>query len=128
MTEKDLQIQELKAENTRIRHSNALLEEELKEYRELEERGLLLKLPCKVGDTVYEIAHDAVNRLRVTGFRLGKMMCEDDEEFEEEHIKDEWYFEAEGPWYDCSRMLSDFGKAVFLTKQEAKQALEKMKE
>lgn len=25
----------------------------LKEYEDLEEQGLLLKLPCKVGDTVY---------------------------------------------------------------------------
>lgn len=29
--------------------------EELKEYRDLEEQGLLLKLPCKAGDTVYII-------------------------------------------------------------------------
>ena len=29
--------------------------EELKEYRDLEEQGLLLKLPCKVGDTYWEL-------------------------------------------------------------------------
>lgn len=29
--------------------------EELKRYRDLEEQGLLLRLPCKVGDTVYAI-------------------------------------------------------------------------
>lgn len=27
----------------------------LKEYEDLEEQGLLLKLPCKVGDSVYEV-------------------------------------------------------------------------
>ena len=28
---------------------------ELREYRKLEEKELLLKLPCKVGDTVYRL-------------------------------------------------------------------------
>lgn len=30
--------------------------EQLKEYRQLEEHGRLIKLPCKVGDTIYIIA------------------------------------------------------------------------
>jgi hypothetical protein len=29
--------------------------EKLAEYEDLEERGLLLKLPCKIGDTIYYI-------------------------------------------------------------------------
>ena len=32
--------------------------EKLGEYEDLEEQGLLLKLPCKVGDTVYLIKSD----------------------------------------------------------------------
>lgn len=31
--------------------------EELKQYRELEEQKLLIKLPCNVGSTVYSIHH-----------------------------------------------------------------------
>ena len=34
--------------------------EELKRYRDLEEQGRLLVLPCKVGDTVYEIIEETV--------------------------------------------------------------------
>ena len=34
--------------------------EELKRYRDLEEQGGLLVLPCKVGDTVYEILEETV--------------------------------------------------------------------
>ena len=34
--------------------------EELKRYRDLEERGRLLVLPCKVGETVYEIIEETV--------------------------------------------------------------------
>lgn len=29
--------------------------EELKSYKDLEEQGLLVRLPCKVGDTMYDI-------------------------------------------------------------------------
>ena len=34
--------------------------EELKCYKDLEEQGRLLVLPCKVGDTVYEIIEETV--------------------------------------------------------------------
>lgn len=34
--------------------------EELKRYRDLEKQGRLLVLPCKVGDTVYEILEETV--------------------------------------------------------------------
>ena len=34
--------------------------EELKYYKDLEEQGRLLVLPCKVGDTVYEILEETV--------------------------------------------------------------------
>lgn len=34
--------------------------EELVEYKKLKEAGRLIKLPCAVGDTVYEIIHDDI--------------------------------------------------------------------
>lgn len=34
--------------------------EDLKRYKDLEEQGRLLVLPCKVGDTVYEILEETV--------------------------------------------------------------------
>lgn len=33
----------------------AIMQKELKKYKDLEEQGLLVRLPCKVGDTVYDI-------------------------------------------------------------------------
>ena len=33
----------------------AIMQKELKEYKDLEEQGLLVRLPCKVGDDVYYI-------------------------------------------------------------------------
>lgn len=38
----------------RSRKEKAVLEK-LAKYEDMEEQGLLIKLPCKVGDTVYEI-------------------------------------------------------------------------
>ncbi|MCI7449040.1 MAG: hypothetical protein MSD68_04865 [Blautia sp.] len=34
--------------------------EKLATYEDLEEQGLLVRLPCKIGDTVYEIIHDDI--------------------------------------------------------------------
>lgn len=33
----------------------AIMQKELKEYKDLEEQGLLVRLSCKVGDTMYDI-------------------------------------------------------------------------
>lgn len=33
----------------------AIMQKELKEYKDLEDQGLLVRLPCKVGDTMYDI-------------------------------------------------------------------------
>lgn len=65
LTELDLKLQdlknafnELKEENKRFKFSNSMLEKELQEYRQLDEQGLLLKLPCKVGDKAYHVIED----------------------------------------------------------------------
>lgn len=74
------------------------LREKLTEYEDAEEQGLLLKLPCKVGDDVYYI--------------LG--------------IPNETPCVIES----CVFELSDIhriGKTLFLTREEAEQALEAMK-
>lgn len=34
--------------------------EQLKEYQQLEEQGRLIKLPCKVGDTVYHVVQGRI--------------------------------------------------------------------
>lgn len=85
----------------------------LSEYRNLEEKGLLLKLPCAIGTTVYEVTNHGIK---------GHW---------DEHrwIVDEW-----SGWIVRERtfnlfMLADgvLGKTVFLTEQEAQAALEKLK-
>ena len=103
--------------------------EELKQYRIAEEQGLLLrlpaplddvesfeiadkgiwmKIPCRKGDTVYEI-----DGITWKGYDWKY------KSYENAFVK-ETVFRLE--------MLSEIGKTVFLTKEEAEQALAKMKE
>ena len=101
----------------------AELRERLKAYEDAEEQGLLLRLPCKVGDKVYLTEH---NRLV---FRDRPLMCIVDE-FSISGISGTdccSILNANEPFYALHRFkavnIKDFGKTVFLTKEEAEQAL-----
>ena len=96
--------------------------DKLAAYEDLEEQGLLLRLPCKVGDVVYYIQggyykkpqYCKVKPIEVTEISLknnrsGKNL--------------DWAIIANGTRYK----ISSIGKTVFLTKAEAEAALEKMK-
>lgn len=132
MTEQDKKIQDLKAENERLkRQMEELIEnnldpiemckvsialDKLKEYQNLEEQGLLLKLPCKVGDTVYSITRDFISEYIVESIRIYEHSIQ-------------FYWECTKGIYHNVVGFADFeiGKTVFLTEQEAQAALEKMK-
>ena len=84
--------------------------EKLAEYEDLEEQGLLLRLPCKVGTKVY-----AINRIIDYG-KVG-----------DEAIYCYSIIEREFQIYmmmDYGKLV--FGKTVFLTKAEAEQKLNEM--
>jgi len=74
---------------------------ELKQYRELEEQGKLLRLPCKIGGTVYVIMNQRDN------------------------FSDALYKIVTATFFRYN-MIKDVGKTVFLTKKEAEEALESM--
>ena len=77
----------------------AELLEELKSYKDLEEQGLLVRLPCKVGDTVYHTVNNRI--LEVENVDLFFLLLS----------------VAEGR----------FGRTVFLTREEAEKKLEELK-
>ncbi len=91
--------------------------EPYKTYEDLEEQGLLLRLPCKVGDTVWDIKYNWVRGSVVTRYdttqNIGKKY--------NEHI----HIIFNG-FHGCFN-VKDFGKTVFLTKEEAERALEERK-
>ena len=122
--------------------------EKLAEYEDAEEQGLLLRLPCKVGDTVYvgssalpiedmECYEDVDNPIpqyflgRVVSFRFAKI------NWMKIAVKAKWLYEwideetgPESNYIDSEKnfsfSLSVIGKTVFLTQAEAEQKLKEM--
>ena len=109
-----------------------LLLEALGKYEDLEEQGRLLRLPCKVGDAVYVVT---------SPFNVF-----DDIEYDE-NMKDEVYesyvssvsFYESGEQYRIYAKATnhfigayfrecDFGKTVFLAREEAEAKLKEMEE
>jgi hypothetical protein len=94
----------------------------LRELAEADKDGRLVVLPCKVGDTVYMIERifdidngvcDEICARKVIGYggnNLNKL----------------WLI-GSGGICNVSIFVSEFGKTVFLTREEAKKALEAMK-
>lgn len=80
-----------------------------------------IELPVEIGACVYE-ADCPRHPQRVIGYRIGRMMGEDKEEFEEERKPDELYIEYEMCGISGSSPVSRLGKSIFLTREEAEQA------
>lgn len=94
--------------------------EELKEYRKAEEQGLLLRLPCKVGDTVYsyceyngnvmeyEILNIHISSYASGGYDIAIEGVTEDDEGEE---------------YEFCLSVREFKNECFASREEAKAAL-----
>lgn len=127
----------------------AAILKKLAEYEDLEEQGRLIKLPCKVGDTVYvdntilpiedmECYEDIDNKIplyfpaRVVSFRFAKR------NWMKIAVKAKWLHEwiddetgPESDYIECEKnftiLLSTIGKTVFLTKSEAEAKLKELR-
>ena len=90
----------------------------LADYEDLEEQGLLVRLPCKVGDTVY---------VKLSAYCKTK--------YAEAQVRDYTYFISCGfcvvvtseKFDKQSIPFSEFGKSIFLTREEAEKKLEELK-
>lgn len=103
-------------------YSHMLIVQKLGEYEDLEEQGLLLRLPCKVGDTVYRINNGArkpiiplyvveIRFKQVGSYIREKICCSDDSMTNT----------ASSIYYK-----EDIGNRIFLSKAEAEQKLKEM--
>lgn len=91
--------------------------ERLAEYEDAEENGLMLRLPCKVGDLLYEAGESEIYT-----YIVDEIHIEQDSEvivYALEYDADLHRVYQNGYEYDNC----DFGKTVFLTREEAEQAL-----
>ena len=121
----------------------------LGEYERAEEQGLLVRLPCKVGDIIYvgsealpiedmECYEDTDNEIplyfqgRVVSLRFARR------NWVKIAVKAKWLYEwiddetgPESDYIECEKnftiSLSMIGKTVFLTREEAEKKLEEMK-
>lgn len=93
--------------------------EKLGRYEDLEEQGLLLRMPCNVGDPVWDIDFGRPCRYEVTGFSFGNLnedYCEDEVTVFNQIVV--YYTNSNGSMTGRFAM-SEIGKTVFLTREEA---------
>lgn len=99
--------------------------EELKEYQQLEEQGRLVKLPCKIGDTVWDNDYGKPCAYTITAFSFGE--CE---EYICEPVTTKeavFYYENLSGSITGSFAESEIGKSVFLKKSEAEAKLKELR-
>lgn len=89
----------------------------LKDYEDLEEQGRLIKLPCKVGDTVYAIGFN--NKPFIYESVVLRILI----------TEKEIVFNVKIDEFGINSQLkqSMFGKTVFLTKSEAEAKLKELR-
>lgn len=96
----------------------AKMQKEWKVYKDAEEQGLLVRLPCKVGDTVYVQTRNFISELRIT---LVSVDTSDMSMYFSWMLNSGIYPNLDGfSGYEL-------GKFVFLTREEAEKKLEEMK-
>lgn len=98
----------------------------LAEYEDLEEQGLLARLPCKVGDMVWDNNFGYPESCEIKAFSYG--YCDSYVEpgigIEDEII---FYYENSIGSITGAFPMSEIGKTVFLTREEAEKKLEEIK-
>ena len=102
--------------------------EKLAQYEDLEEQGLLLRLPCKVGYTVYCI-YERYTKCSENEQEFDEYSCQGCECLECDSHK-ELYVQSQKA-YSLDWIVSNlkrFGKTVFLTQAEAEKKLKETKD
>lgn len=145
-------IEHLKARNISAKHIELAIQalEEIQQYREIgtieelqalkdaEEQGLLLRLPCKIGDTAWVIDEDGeypgkkkIYEAKWTRVTFVQVSANHTFELRGEvsyRVYD--YFSNDGRTMPCGMYVGQqhtkVGEVVFLNKEEAEQALAKM--
>lgn len=80
--------------------------ERLRDLLQAEQEGRLVVLPCKVGDFVYRVHYKEIRRHHVCQVHIGQTPAQT-------------FFSCYGEYFG----IEDFGKTVFLTREEAEAAL-----
>ena len=98
----------------------------LAKFEDLEEQGLLVRLPCKVGDIVWELCLCDDGNYKIFPM-IVKTISEYGTLRQVKKDKTIWNIYAESDYTYMYKSFVDFGKTVFNTKEEAEKKLEEMK-
>lgn len=93
-------------------------------YEDAEDYGLLLRLPCKIGDTIWDNDYGKPCAYAITGFSFGAGEDYIDEPVSLKEVV--CYYSNYSGSITGSFAVSEIGKTVFLTQAEAKQKLKEM--
>lgn len=102
--------------NTSRADKTRMILEKLAEYEDLEEQGGIIKLPCKIGDTVYVPTRNFISELRIT-----EVVCNRDGTYLR------WVL-LSGIYPNLNGFVGrKIGNEVFLTKSEAEAKLKELR-
>lgn len=93
--------------------------DKLAEYEDLEEQRKMLKLPCVIGDTVYQINKNVINSATVT--EIGVLSLKTGHFVTQITCLDDIYNNK------TCYLTFDFNRSVFFTRKEAEQALKEVR-
>lgn len=103
------------------------LEKAIQEQPTVQEQGLLLKLPCRVGDTVWELCKCDDDVYRIFPMKVKQVVPYGSVRQIKGKKPIVWNLYAESDYTYMYKSFYEIGKTVFLTQVKAEVALEKMK-
>lgn len=80
-----------------------------------------MPMPVKIGGCVWGL-ENPYEPYFVIGYRIGRMMGEDEEDYEEDYPESGWYIQLSSDYGEMSTPVSDIGCDFFITQDEALQA------
>lgn len=113
----------LKPRYNSLKMTKAEMSKEIRMWRNLEEKGKLLKLPCTVDDTVFYLFPNDDRKWYIDEMKVCFISMQESQR--ERMICD---IRLENNDVKAYASLCDFGKMVFLTREEAEAALKEMGE
>jgi hypothetical protein len=123
--------------NTSRADKTRMILEKLAEYEDLDEQNRLIRLPCKVGDTVYLIDRDENNKFKVYEGKWKRISLIQESKDGSFNLRGEISYDIYDCFYDDGRTMkrrmyvgqehTEIGKVVFLTKPEAEIKLKELR-
>lgn len=104
--------------------------EELKSYKDLEEQGLLVRLPVKIGDDIYKIPSKANYDLNVLNGYKANNRVHHQKVYSIVFSQIGWFVQCDKDSIYAPNVICvdvEYGKTWLLTREEAEKKLEEMK-